>query len=56
MIGQSPLPGTSYPATGEIDLMKYAASRSFPPGYLDRSIAAEEDVKSLLWLARIKFE
>ena len=52
-------PGTSYPATGEVDLMKYAENNRLPStfqDFWDRSIAAEEDVKSLLWLARMRFK
>ena len=53
---QTANPGTSYPAIGEIDLMKYSKA-PLPNTYQDRwnrTIAAEEDVKALLWLARIK--
>jgi hypothetical protein len=57
-IDQQSNPGTSHPASGEIDLMKYSEA-ALPytfEDYWDRSIAAEEDVKSLLWLARVKFD
>jgi hypothetical protein len=49
--------GTSYPAQEEVDLMKY--SEAYLPSthqdWWDRSIAAEEDVKGLIWLLRVKF-
>jgi hypothetical protein len=66
---QAPLPGTSIPASGEIDVMTYYDyEHSYPntithplqlPGawqeYWDRSVASEQDVKGLLWLCRIRF-
>jgi cephalosporin-C deacetylase-like acetyl esterase len=59
VISQSPLPGTSYPATGEVDLMKYTENSQLPGtyrDYWDRSIAAGQNVKSLLWLVRVEFK
>lgn len=41
------------PAPGEIDLMKYSNDPD-PPDYFTRLIAAEDDVKALLSLARIE--
>jgi hypothetical protein len=55
---QSPLPNTPRPRTGEIDVMHYSSEKSLPSTYADywgRSIAAEQDVKSLFWLSRVKF-
>ena len=54
-ISQQPLPGTSYPETGEIDLMKYAEIRPDERERWRRSVASVQDVKSLLWLARVEF-
>ena len=54
-ISQQPLPGTSYPATGEIDLMKYADIRPSERERRSRSVASVQDVRSLLWLARVEF-
>jgi hypothetical protein len=49
--------GTNYPANGEIDLMKYSEQpfQGYYQHLFGRSIAAEEDIKGLLWLARMKF-
>ena len=47
--------GVSYPASGEIDLMKYY-NGSRPTNFFLRSVASETDVKSLLWLARVEFD
>jgi hypothetical protein len=53
---QDPLPSAPhYTSTGEIDLMKYYNGNA-PPDYYVRSIAAEEDVKRLIWLARVDFD
>jgi len=44
------------PAGGEIDLMHYHSDG--PRNMLDywaRTVASENDVKGLLWLARVKF-
>jgi hypothetical protein len=53
---QVPLPGTTYPANGEIDLMKYAERRVKRQDRWDRSVASVQDVKGLLWLVRVKFQ
>ena len=54
LISQSPSVGTSYPQSGEIDLMKYAQGNSRGiPFFEERSIAAERDVASLLFIAGI---
>lgn len=47
---QDPIPGTSYPSSGEIDLMKYAEQ-----GTPDRkrTIAAVEDVLGIIWCGKI---
>jgi len=47
--------GVSYPATGEIDLMKYHHGRR-PDDFFTRVVASEVDVKSLIWLARVDFD
>jgi len=46
--------GISYPPSGEIDLMKYY-NGSRPDNFYSRVYASEQDVKSLLWLAKINF-
>lgn len=46
--------GVSFPASGEIDLMKYYHGVR-PPGYFSRLTATEQDVESLIWLARVRF-
>lgn len=45
--------GANYPATGDIDLMKYHNGTT--NNYYSRVIASEVDVKSLIWLSRVKF-
>lgn len=53
---QTPNENNPTPTSGEIDLMHYHSD--FPKSYLDywgRSVAAEQDVKGLVWLTRIKF-
>jgi len=47
--------GVSYPASGEIDLMKYY-NGSRPSDFYSRVVACEVDVKSLIWLARVEFD
>jgi hypothetical protein len=47
--------GVSYPASGEIDLMKYY-NGTRPADFYHRVVACEIDVKSLLWLARVEFD
>lgn len=46
--------GVSYPASGEIDLMQYYHGIK-PPGFYSRLVATEQDVESLIWLARVRF-
>ena len=46
--------GVVYPASGEIDIMKYY-NGSRPTDFYSRVYASEQDVKSLLWLSRIQF-
>jgi len=46
--------GITYPATGNIDLMKYYNGPR-PANFYTRVFASEQDVKSLLWIARLKF-
>jgi hypothetical protein len=66
---QAPLPGTSIPVNGEIDLMTYYDWKNTYPNkitrpwllsggwqeYWGRSVAAEQDVQGLLWLCRVRF-
>ncbi|HEX8955835.1 MAG TPA: hypothetical protein VF798_06155 [Burkholderiaceae bacterium] len=40
-----------YPATGPIGLMPYYGGKQQPPGYYNRSIASENDVKTLLYIS-----
>ncbi|MDR2924358.1 MAG: hypothetical protein LBU76_00090 [Azoarcus sp.] len=47
--------GIQHPAIGEIDLMKYGILSASNRDYWNRSVAAEEDVKGVLWLTRVKF-
>ncbi|TQV68250.1 hypothetical protein FKG94_23415 [Exilibacterium tricleocarpae] len=58
VVTQEPRPlnagGVSYPGSGEIDLMKYYHGPR-PPGFFSRLSASEQDVKSLIWLARVRF-
>jgi hypothetical protein len=46
--------GVRYPASGQIDLMKYYNGNR-PRNFFSRVYASEQDVKSLLWLARVHF-
>jgi hypothetical protein len=46
--------GVVYPPSGDIDLMKYY-NGARPRNFYIRVKASEQDVKSLLWLARIQF-
>jgi hypothetical protein len=55
VVSQETLPHSQYPLTGEIDVMKYY-NPPRPVDYYARSVVAEEDVKGLLWLARVKFD
>lgn len=55
-IFQSPVEGTKYPRTGEIDLMKYADENERSYGiklFSERSVAAQEDVASLIFISGI---
>ncbi|MFK8303492.1 hypothetical protein ACI75Y_11340 [Capnocytophaga stomatis] len=52
--GQNPLEGTTYPISGEIDLMKYADEEYLPSNYYERIILSSEDVLSILWLSKIE--
>lgn len=54
-VGQSPIQGSRYPNTGEIDLMKYAEGNKWGIiGYFDRMVASEKDVIGLIYLSRVK--
>jgi len=54
LITQSPKEGTAYPQSGEIDLMKYAKGNARNvPLFFERSVAAKEDVASLLIISGI---
>lgn len=46
--------GEEYPQQGDIDLMKYYNGRA-PHNFYTRVNASEQDVRSLIWLARLKF-
>jgi len=51
---QSPNSGTTYPRTGEIDIMKYAEENENKiSGFYSRSIADEKDVIGLLFISGI---
>ena len=52
--GQSPLKGTTYPTTGEIDLMKYVDEDFLPKDFYERVVLSKEDVIGILWLSKIK--
>ena len=54
--GQSPLKGTTYPATGEIDLMKYADEDFLPKDFYERVVLSKEDVIGILWLSKINIK
>jgi hypothetical protein len=57
LITQHPLGNCLYPQSGEIDLMLYYAEdkqHPFPERFYARSIAAEDDVRSLLWLNKVE--
>ena len=47
--GQSPLKGTTYPKTGEIDLMKYTDEDFLPKDFYERVVLSKEDVIGILW-------
>ena len=46
--------GVVYPSSGEIDLMQYY-NGARPRNFYTRVKASEQDVRSILWLARIQF-
>lgn len=54
--GQSPLKGTTYPTTGEIDLMKYADEDFLPKDFYERVVLSKEDVIGILWLSKINIK
>ena len=45
----------SYPASGELDLMYYYTGAQ-PQDFHSRTIAAEEDVRRLIWLCQVDFD
>ncbi|ARU57126.1 hypothetical protein OLMES_3083 [Oleiphilus messinensis] len=47
--------GVTYPSQGGIDLMKYYNGRR-PYNFYSRVFASEQDVKSLIWLASVRFD
>lgn len=56
LITQKDLPNHPVPTSGEVDVMKYDSDTTY--NYTDfygRSVIAEQDVKGLIWLARVKF-
>ena len=54
IIFQSPISGTRYPRTGEIDLMKYADENENNINlFHERSVASKEDVAGLLFISGI---
>lgn len=56
LITQKDLPNHPVPTSGEVDVMKYDSDISYNyPDLYSRSVIAEQDVKGLIWLARVKF-
>jgi hypothetical protein len=56
VLTQSPVEGHPSPKTGEIDVMHYFSENSTPAEEMrTRTCAAEDDVKGLLWIARVRF-
>ena len=59
VLTQSPRANHPVPGSGEVDVMHYHSD--YPRGvqgyqdYWNRSVASEQDVKGLLWLARVQF-
>jgi uncharacterized Zn-binding protein involved in type VI secretion len=54
---QNPTPNHDDPLTGEVDVMEYFSDYRAPTAdRLSRTVASEQDVKSLLWLARVEFD
>lgn len=52
IVFQSPNDGTTYPRSGEIDIMKYAEeNENRIPGFYSRSVADEKDVVGLLYIS-----
>ncbi|NRS88566.1 hypothetical protein HNQ02_001480 [Flavobacterium sp. 7E] len=54
-VQQDAMPGTTYPTSGEIDIMKYGAT-SRPLDYLDRAVLSEVDLLGLIWLTKINIK
>jgi hypothetical protein len=52
---QDEKPNNPMPAAGEIDVMHYHSTQLYWVDKLSRTAAAPQDVKGLIWLARIKF-
>ncbi|WP_047789065.1 hypothetical protein [Tenacibaculum mesophilum] len=55
VILQDPVSGTTYPTSGEIDLMKYADDY-LPVDYYSRVILSERDLLGLIWLSKLKIQ
>lgn len=54
---QNPKPDHPDPLSGEVDVMEYFSDYRAPTAdRLSRTVASEQDVKSLLWLARVEFD
>ncbi len=54
---QNPKANHPTPSTGEVDVMHYFSSYTHSAASLQKRMAAsEQDVKSLLWLARVEFD
>lgn len=54
IVFQSPNSGTTYPRSGEIDIMKYAEENENKiPDFYNRSVADEKDVSGLLVISGI---
>lgn len=52
---QESLSNTKMPRNGEVDLMKYSDDHASAMVQYLNSVAANEDVKGLVWLSRVKF-
>ncbi|MRS16348.1 PAAR domain-containing protein [Enterobacteriaceae bacterium RIT691] len=55
VLTQESLPGNKMSRAGEIDLMKYSDDPAPVVVKYMNSVAANEDVKGLIWLSRVKF-
>lgn len=55
-LSQESLQGTGMPSNGEIDIMKYADKQQSLNIQSIHSVAAEEDVKGIIWLSRVEFD